>query len=250
MTQSNSPWVLSHSRCADEARVRLFCLPFAGGGASMYASWAGALGPEVDVVPIQLPGRENRRRERPIDDIEVLAREIVSAVRDLLDRRFALFGHSMGALVAFEVAREMRRQRLPGPTMMFVCAKRAPQLGPDAVPLGRLPDSALLRQLHKQFGLDISEDMKPLIELMLPTIRADICAVDDYRYTEAEPFRFPIVALGGDSDHSVAVAELQGWSVQTVSSFDMRLLPGGHFFVNGSRDRVAAVLRQALTTTP
>jgi surfactin synthase thioesterase subunit len=244
--RSGSPWILSQSAAFD-AKSQLFCLPLAGRGASMYASWTASLGPEVEVVPIQLPGRENRLREPAIDRLDVLAREIVSAIRDRLERPFALFGHSMGALVAFEVARELRRQGLPSPRRLFASSKRAPQLGPDPVPMGRLPDAALLGRLHEEFGLDISDEMKPLIELMLPTIRADICAVDDYCYAAEEPFRFPIVALGGDDDASVSVAELQAWGAQTTSTFALRLFPGGHFFLDGSRRPLTAWLRQEMT---
>jgi medium-chain acyl-[acyl-carrier-protein] hydrolase len=244
--RSASPWILSRSD-ALAAKCRLFCLPFAGGGASAYGSWQGLLGPEVDVLPVQLPGRENRLREPAIDRIDALARQIASAIGDLLDLPFALFGHSMGALVAFELARELRRQSLPAPRILFASGKPAPQLGPDPLPMGRLPNDALLRRLHQDFGLDLSDDMRPLIELMLPTIRADICAVDDYRYATEEPFRFPIVALGGERDESVRAAQLQPWSVHTTAAFRVELFPGDHFFVDACRPQVAALVRAQLS---
>jgi surfactin synthase thioesterase subunit len=242
-TQSGSRWILSHSERSGTA-PRLFCLPFAGRGASMYVPWGGALRDAFDVVAIQLPGRENRLREPPLTTIPALATEIVGAVSDLLDRPCAWFGHSMGALVAFEVARELRRQRLPSPRLLFVSAKPAPQLGPGPRPMGRLPDAALLERLHDDFGLDLSDDMRPLIELMLPTIRADICAVDDYRFVPEERFPFPIVALGGDRDLSVSPAELHAWAAHTASTFRTHLLPGGHFFIDGCRDELTALLRR------
>jgi len=243
--RSASPWILSRSD-ALAAKCRLFCLPFAGGGASTYGAWPGLLGSAVDVLPVQLPGRENRLREPAIDRIDTLAQQIVSAIGDLLDRPFALFGHSMGALVAFEVARELRRQSLPEPRTLYASAKPAPQLGPDPRPMGRLPKEALLQRLHDDFGLDLSADMRPLVELMLPTIRADICAVDDYRYVVEEPFGFPIVALGGEHDETVPAPQLQAWSIHTTAAFRLHLFPGDHFFLDACRNEVGALLREQL----
>ena len=244
--RGESRWIPARPRAAG-ARFRLFCLPFAGGGASTYGAWPGLLGSAIDVIAIQLPGRESRLREPAVSSIDCLAREIVRAIGDWLDLPYALFGHSMGALVAFEVARGLRRQGLPAPQLMFPSAKRAPQLGPDPEPMGRLSDADLLGRLHGQFGLDLSAEMRPLIELMLPTIRADICAVDDYSYAPESPFRFPIVALGGDSDASVRQEELSAWGIHTESSFRTRLFPGGHFFVDDCRRQVAMLLQEELS---
>jgi surfactin synthase thioesterase subunit len=204
------------------------------------------LADHVEVVPIQLPGRENRLRERPVSNVRDLSREIVSAALPYLDCPFAFFGHSMGALVAFECARELRRRGLAAPRRLFVSAKRAPHLARDKVLLGGLPDDALICALQERYGLDVSGEMRPLIELMLPTIRADIMAVDDYVYTPEAPFDFPIVAFGGERDRCVLRDDLAQWRTHATTDFALHMLPGAHFFLRTAQEQLVEILRNEM----
>jgi medium-chain acyl-[acyl-carrier-protein] hydrolase len=220
--------------------VRLFCLPYAGGGASIFRTWREHLPGSVAVCPVNLPGRESRIRERPRTDLEGLVGEIARAMLPHLDRPFALFGHSMGAVLAFEVARRLRGEYMKSPSHLFVSGHRAPQIRGQRQSYD-LPEPEFIQVLHDLNGT-VREVLKhpELLELMLPLLRADFELCETYSFTPGPPLDCPLTALGGLFDPDVTQEHLELWRAQTTGPFAARMLPGDHFFI---RTEQALLLR-------
>jgi medium-chain acyl-[acyl-carrier-protein] hydrolase len=230
-----------------QASARLFCLPYAGGGASMFHSWPDLLPPEIEIRVIQLPGREKRFGERPFTRLWPLVQKLGAVLRPYLDRPFAIFGHSMGGLLGFELARQLRRQRDPSPKQLFISAHRAPQLPGPGPPIHKLPDSVFLMRLQAAYDLppDVLDDAE-LVELYLPLLRADLAICETYVYTIEDPLDCPITVFGGAEDGRVGRAELSAWRVHTRDSFNLRIFPGNHFFLRSSRTLMLEALARDL----
>lgn len=218
-----------------DARLRLFCFPHAGGGNAGYHTWSDELPADVHVCPVELPGRGRRLRERPYFSLARLVPDLADALPGALDRPFALFGHSMGALIAFELARELRRRRVPGLCRLFVSGFRAPQLRRPEPALSQLPDAELAEVIGRQYQGVPPEvaSSRELMTLLLPTLRADLTILESYRHVAEEPFDAGVSVFGGDRDDQVPLEDLEAWSVHTRGDFVLRLLPGGHFFLKG-----------------
>ena len=238
---------------SSEPRLRLICFPYAGGGSSVYRTWPAELPAEVEVIAVELPGRDTRFKDRPVDRLAPLVEAVVDGIGEEIAgapggaggaggaggqvRPFAIYGHSMGALIGFAVARELRRRKLAGPRHLFVSGRRAPQL-PKKHFLHALPEAELMEGLRKLGG--ISEAVlreRELMDIFLPILRADFAvaetsvgpAVPDEREGEA-PLACGITALGGRTDDRASLEELEGWAVQTRGGFELELFEGGHFF--------------------
>lgn len=234
-TPGGNSWVTC-PRPRPQARLHLFCLPYAGGGASIYRAWPDDLPPEVEVCPIQLPGRESRFQEPAFARLALLVPALAHALRPYVRLPYALFGHSMGALLSFELARQFHRQGEPGPAHLFVSAFRAPQFPDPEPPLHDLPENAFIAELRRLSGTP-EEVMRntELMHLMVPMLRADFAIHETYGYTEEDPLACPISAFGGQQDNEVSYEELMGWREQTAIAFTLRMLPGTHFFIHSSR---------------
>jgi medium-chain acyl-[acyl-carrier-protein] hydrolase len=235
-----SAW-LPPRRGGGGARVRLFALPYAGGDTSIFAPWAEHLPHEIELCPVQLPGRGRRALEPAYAEIGPLVRALADALAPALDAPFALFGHSMGALVGFELARELRRRGLPAPCQLLVAGRPAPQLPPRYGPLSHLPDGELLAQLHRRYGYAApapadAGQLGELLDLMRPTVRADLRVSEGYAYADEPPLESPITAFGGLADPTVTREELDAWRHQTMGPFRTRMLPGGHFFLESEAE--------------
>lgn len=234
MPQFGSAWI--KVTCPrPEARLRLICLPCAGGGASSYRLWPASLPDHMEVLSIQLPGREDRFCEPAIDDIWLLTCQLVDALAGWLDRPFALFGHSMGAFVAFELARSLCEMGLE-PVRFFASGCRAPHLPANCPDRHLLPDRDFIAAVRELNGIPraLAENAE-LMELALPALRSDFKLVETYRYLSGAPLRCPISVLGGLEDNTVTRDGLAAWSQRTIGPVDIHLLPGDHFFVNFSR---------------
>ena len=246
------PWEppvwIAPGRSADLARVRLVCLPYAGGGASIFRRWIAALAPGIDVRAVQLPGRENRMQEPPFTALEPLVAALADAIRPWLDRPYALFGASMGTLIAFELARVLAAGPAGPPAKLFVAAHRAPHL-PDLGPeLHRLPDATFLDELRRLHGMPDEVLAHPeLRALLLPLLRADFTACETYRFRPGPLLDCPIVAFGGSEDGEVTRKDLEAWREQTRAAFTLRMLPGNHFFVQSARAALLAAIAEELS---
>lgn len=248
-----SPWFLSQRPADDAAATRLFCFPFAGVGASVYRGWADAMGPECDVRIVQLPGREGRLRERPLLSIDELVSQLREAIAPLLDKRYALFGHSLGGLVAFELLRELREEGLPAPARLFISASRAPHLQNPYPPLRHLPDLELLQKLDQRYGGSVPRDVMQsaeLRELLVPPLRADLTVLETYRYQPAAPFSHGISIFGGSTDSTLTRRSLDAWQAHTSSSHRVRMIEGGHLYLQHARSVLATAIREDLCEAP
>ena len=230
-----------------QAPVRLFCFPYAGGGVPVFRSWPQAL-PDIEIWIANLPGRGSRFSEGLLtsmpDLVEALARHL-----PLSDGRpFAFLGHSMGARVAFELARVLRRRRRTLPAHLFVAACPAPQL-PPRPPAHNLPPDAFLAELQRRGGIpdEILSEPK-LLHLLLPIVRADLMLYETAVYRDEPPLICPITALSGQEDPIVSSESLSAWSVQTSGAFQQMILPGDHFFLHPAPAQLFRAIQTTLIT--
>jgi medium-chain acyl-[acyl-carrier-protein] hydrolase len=226
------------------ARLRLFCFAYAGNGAAIFRAWSDGLPGDVEVCPVQLPGRGTRLMEAPFTRLSPLVQALAQALAPLLDKPCAFFGHSLGALIGFELARELRRRSGAGPDHLFVSAARAPQIAPRDRPLHDLPESELLAELRQLNGSPqaVLEDQE-LMELLLPAVRADFAVCETYAYVSEPPLACSISGFGGEQDRRVAQRDLDSWRDQTSARFSLRMFPGDHFFLN----RMPPLLLQSIS---
>jgi medium-chain acyl-[acyl-carrier-protein] hydrolase len=249
MTAVRSKW-FACPRPNVEARLRLFCFPYAGGGAVIYRHWAESLPAEVEVCALQLPGRGSRMREPPLTRVTDIVRIVATELAPYLDRPFAFFGHSLGALVGFELARRLRREIGVEPERLFVSGRRAPQI-PSSEPVTYdLPEQEFKDELRRLNGTH-SEVLEhdELMELMLPLLRADFEVCDTYRYETGPRLSCPITALGGLDDEAVPRANIAAWAEQTDGPFRLRMLPGDHFFLHSAEATLLQVVARELHET-
>ena len=230
-----------------QARLRLFCFPYAGTGAAIFRTWSGGLPADIEVCPIQFPGRATRLAETPFKRLSLLVQALAPAVVPLLDKPFAFFGHSLGALVAFELARQLRRQSDVQPVRLFVSAARAPQTPLRHRSIHALPEGEFLLELRRLNGIPGKVlQHAELMQLMLPMLRADFAVFETYAYSTEPPLDCCISSFGGLQDHRVTRGDLEAWRDQTSASFSLRLFPGDHFFMNTTQLLLLQVLSQEL----
>ncbi|WP_344866597.1 thioesterase II family protein [Planomonospora alba] len=229
MERKTSLWIRRFNP-AEGARARLVCFPHAGGSASFYFPLAQTMPPSVEVVAVQYPGRQDRRHERPIDDIAELADRIAGELAPWTDLPLALFGHSLGATLAFEVARRLERSGTV-PIGLFASGRRAPSRHRDER-VHQGDDRALLAQLKRLNGTDAQVfGDEEVVRMILPALRSDYRAAETYRYRPGPRLSCPVYALTGDDDAMVTVEEASAWGEHTSGPFELRVYPGGHFFL-------------------
>jgi medium-chain acyl-[acyl-carrier-protein] hydrolase len=218
------------------SELHLFCLPHAGAGAATYRSWGQQLPRSITVCPVQPPGREHRFRERPYERLQPMVEDLAEAIIPVLTKPFALFGHSLGAIGAFELARVLRRYGGPQPVHLFLSARIAPDLRDHRPLLHIAPRDQLVAALQRFGGIPSAMVGSDLLDAMLPLLRADLAANETYQYEEGPPLDMPITVFGGTQDTKARPDELKAWRAHTTGQFRLCLIPGGHFFVTEKRD--------------
>lgn len=241
-------WVVP-LRPTEAARIPIFCFPYAGVGASAYRSWPGGLPSTVDVMAVQPPGREGRWAEPPFRSVDTLVAAAAHALLAHLTRPFVFFGHSLGALICFEVARYLRRHTNLQPLHLFVSGHRAPQL-PNRYPAIRaLPDRDFIERIRDAYdGIPRAVlDSQELLNLLLPCLRADFTAYETYQFREEAPLGCSMTAFGGIGDVRVTERDVRAWRAQTQGRFRFQMFDGGHFFVHDRHDEVLNSIVQELS---
>ncbi len=234
MFQEKTPWLSVLPAVSDQ--IRIFCFPFAGGGASSYRDWQKFFPKQVGVYPLQLPGRENRISDKPFTDMVDLASAISHVLRPYLTKPFVFFGHSLGARIAFEVVRTLRRKWQLAPCHLLVSGSRAPHI-PEPKPLHHLTDEAFVNELRRFSGTpEAILQNKELMELFIPILRADFMVDETYVHLSEEPLACPISAFGGTADPEADPRELEAWRQHTSNRFNLEMIAGDHFFLQSNKD--------------
>jgi medium-chain acyl-[acyl-carrier-protein] hydrolase len=222
------------------ARLRMFCLPHAGAGASVYRHWGRHLGPDIDVVAVRPPARERRHAETPITDLATLVQTVVTELRPMFDLPQVWFGHSLGAIVAFEACRTLRATGIAEPARLIVTGRQAPRHPSRVPPVHAAGRSQIVDRLRLLGGTPQEVlDEPALLARALPMLRADFGLSETYRYVSGPPLDCPITVFGGAHDPLVPPPDLEGWAGHTTAGCSVRVVPGGHFFLH---DDPAAVL--------
>ncbi|WP_031079734.1 thioesterase II family protein [Streptomyces sp. NRRL S-118] len=231
-----------------DAPVRLVCFPHAGGAASFYHPLAAEVGTAADVVAVQYPGRQDRRAEPACVTIAELADRVHDEIQAWTDRPLVFFGHSMGAVVAYEVVRRMQRQGEHRPIGLIVSGRRAPCLPVPARNIHLRGDAALIDELRRQSGTaaGLLEDPE-IVRMILPSLRGDYRAIETYRHQEGDEPACPITAMTGRQDPAATVEQVRAWENHTHAAFELRLFTGGHFYLSDQWDAVGAAVRDCLT---
>ena len=231
----SSRWVVSLGSGAS-VHLRLFCFPYAGGGASTYRKWPGAALRQIHLCAVQLPGRENRLGDPPFTQVSQLVNVLREELQPYFGLPFAFFGHSMGALIAFELARKLRRSRGPMPVRLFLSGRRAPHLPPPRPPIHHLPDAEFRQEVRLLQGTP--EEVlsnEELMQIVLPVLRADFAVCETYVYSAEEPLDVPLSVFGSNNDPEVNRSELEAWRSQTTRAMSLRIFDGNHFFLHPMR---------------
>ncbi|MGB9177756.1 MAG: thioesterase II family protein [Pyrinomonadaceae bacterium] len=245
-TKTASHW-LAHHNPNPAAQLRLFCFPYAGGGAILFQHWSKSLPHTVEVCPVQLPGRGNRWHEPPFTSLLPLVREVALGLLPYLDKPFVFFGHSMGALISFELARLLRREGKPMPEHLFVSSNNAPQIGSTLPPIYDLPEPELMEELRRLNGTPKAAFEHPeLMKLVLPLVSADFSVCQTHVYTDEPPLDCPISVFGGTLDPDVSREHLVQWQHQTTSAFSLQMFEGDHFYLHTARQQFLNTLSQEL----
>jgi len=242
-----SNWVSATPPRSNHQKASLFCFPYAGGGIVAYHAWKNILHPDIALLRMQLPGRETRLREKPFTSFFPLIEELVSAIAPWLDSPFVFYGHSLGALIAFEVARMLRDRGKPLPLHLFISSFRAPHLPDPDQMISKLPENQFIERLKQYDGIAPAiVANSELMGIYLPILKADFSILSSYHYTQKAPLPCPITAFAGLSDPKISAEEIAEWQDHTTGGYNSHFFPGGHFFINESQSEMLAHMNRYL----
>lgn len=246
--QSPSPWfVIDSRRNSDRSRIRLFCFHYAGASASIFRSWQQVIPESVELVAVQLPGREYRLVEPPMSDMKEIVSAVAEVLPPLLDKPFVFYGHSMGALIAFDLIRSLRAQGFRQPELLIVSGRDAPQFQWRDPAIRLLSDDELVDVVRDYNGTPegfLADET--LRELWLPRFRSDLTASVMYEYIEQPPLGCPIIVMFGAEDPLVSDTGLKGWIDHTKGNARFFCYPGDHFFLHTAEHLMVARIRAEL----
>ena len=242
-----SPW-FSCPRPTPAAQLRYWGMPYAGGGAAVWHPWAARLSPVAELVAIRLPARESRLAEPPATDLLALARELATAIAPHTHEPYALGGHSMGALLAFEITRELRRRGLPLPLALIASGARAPDCPRTEPDLHHLPDDDFIREVDQRYqGIPPALlANREFLDLFLPALRGDLTAFETYRHQPEPPLDLPVLSLRGDRDLRASEPQALAWRAHTTGDFLSATFSAGHFFLPDQIEAVTGKMRAFL----
>ncbi|MFI1358710.1 thioesterase II family protein [Streptomyces sp. NPDC020898] len=244
---AGSPWI-RRFHPAQRATARVVCLPHAGGSASFSFPLSRALAPSLEVLAVQYPGRQDRIAEPCVDDLGKLADLVLEELVPWLDLPVVLFGHSMGATVAFEVAARLRRRGVV-PLTLFASGRRAPSAHREESTY-LLDDDTLVANVFRLAGADLEVPDEEVVRMTLPAIRNDYKAAETYRYEPGEPLSCPVTVLTGDRDPRVTAEEAAAWAGHTTARCEVRTFSGGHFFLARHLPEITALVTEAAGSGP
>ncbi|HKV34666.1 MAG TPA: alpha/beta fold hydrolase [Pyrinomonadaceae bacterium] len=246
-TRINSPW-FTRARPDPNARLRLFCFPYAGGGAAIYRGWENYLPPGVEIFAVQPPGRGGRFKEPALDRMDSLVAAVATAMQPFLDRPIVLFGHSVGAFASFEMAYRLADTFGIHVQHLFVSGARAPQLPRNRKNIHDLSEEDFITELKTLNGTppEVLENPE-LMRMVSATLRADFAIAETYRASNKHPLNCPMSVFGGLEDTLAAREDLEAWKVHTTNSFDLWQLPGDHFFIHTSDSLILRILSRELS---
>lgn len=229
------------------AKMRLFCFPYAGGSAQLYHKWAARLPSSVEVCPIQLPGRGNRMKDAPFQQLMPLVRAVSTAILPYLHKPFCFFGHSMGAMISFELTRLLQTEYALQPVHLFVSGRTAPQVIVTEPLTYHLPDHEFLESLHDLNGTpkELLSNAE-LMQLMIPLLRADFEVCQTYSYVPRPRVGCPMTVYGGVQDQHVSLEDYEAWKEQTTGPFKLTMFPGDHFFIHSDQHLLLPALSEEL----
>ena len=250
MTPYPTVWFAS-PKPNSRARLRLFCFPYAGGGVAGFSTWPANLPSTTEVRTVQLPGRESRLREQPYTELQALVETLADAIQPYLDLPFTFFGHSMGSLIGFELARKLRARQWPMPILLFVSGRRAPHIPDSQPPLYSRPESTFIEGLVERYnGVPAAVLQDPeLLQIFLPVLRADITMIETYCYRDEPALSCPISAFGGVQDPQVTPQTIEAWKRHTQGTFHSRMFPGDHFYFKPGQLRLLKAMTHDLAET-
>lgn len=241
----HSPWL--QFRPQTSAQIRLFCFPYAGGSAADFMPWQAVLGPRVEVRAVQLPGRAARFNEPAITDFDDLTDQLVEVIATAADRPYTFFGHSLGGLAAFELCHRCVERDLPLPRHLFISATNAPRSLPTRPPIAWMDDRTLITTLREYNGTPAELlANRELMELLLPTIRADFGLLEHYRYRARLRLPVPLSLLAGRQDRHLLVEQLPAWQDETSGPFRQHWFDGDHFYLQRQQAAVLELLHSTL----
>jgi medium-chain acyl-[acyl-carrier-protein] hydrolase len=242
-----SPWVVAEPETG-ETRIRLVCLPYAGGNSSLFRSWSRSLPSEVQVCSVQLPGRHRRLGERPMTRMAPLVDALEDVIARLSDVPLAFFGQCSGALIGYELARKLRRTSRGAVRHLFIASCPAPELYTHRTPLHALPDEAFFAALERMGGTPSEVLATPeLRAFVAPALRADLELVETYAYVEEEPLSCPITTFHSSEDRMVTEEEMRPWQRHTRSEVVQYTMPGTHYILDQSESKVLEAIERALS---